>query len=382
MKIIVYTIMKNEIDNIDEWLQNVKKADGIYVLDTGSTDGSYEYIKKQEQECPNLHVQQKIYENFYFDIARNDNLAMVPEEIDGDSQIICWTMDLDERFIPDWYELTQKTVEQNPMFYKLRYWYASNHDEQGNVTNKMLYDKCHQRKYAIWSKPIHEWLTYGEHDNYYNGYPIISDEIFMHHYQSLKTDRSQYITLCKKRIEDNPFDIEAMNHLAVEYDKKGMTQEVLELRLIQYGRAIISKCNWAEVVAGNIAVEFEKIGPARVESWYEEAIRLNPQLGTYYIKLAQWLCYGGVKCDPDKALKILNDMEEAQITVQEHWKELEGLHSWLKDDTWGLAYSWKGDYIRALNWFLKANKKAVEEQSINGIAQTQYHIDFCKEKLK
>ena len=41
-KICVYAIAKNEIKFIDRWYNSVKEADYICVLDTGSSDGSFE----------------------------------------------------------------------------------------------------------------------------------------------------------------------------------------------------------------------------------------------------------------------------------------------------------------------------------------------------
>ena len=45
-KICVYAICKNESKFISQWLDNMSEADYIVVLDTGSTDGTYEYLQK------------------------------------------------------------------------------------------------------------------------------------------------------------------------------------------------------------------------------------------------------------------------------------------------------------------------------------------------
>lgn len=37
MKIIVYTISKNEAQHVDRFMASCKGADGVYVLDTSST---------------------------------------------------------------------------------------------------------------------------------------------------------------------------------------------------------------------------------------------------------------------------------------------------------------------------------------------------------
>jgi len=45
-KICIYAICKNEMKFVETWLNNMSEADYIVVLDTGSTDGTYEYLQK------------------------------------------------------------------------------------------------------------------------------------------------------------------------------------------------------------------------------------------------------------------------------------------------------------------------------------------------
>ena len=44
-KICIYAICKDEIKFVDKWLNSMSEADYIVVLDTGSTDGTYEKLK-------------------------------------------------------------------------------------------------------------------------------------------------------------------------------------------------------------------------------------------------------------------------------------------------------------------------------------------------
>ena len=46
MKIAVYAISKNESKFVDRFMDSIKDADGIFVLDTGSTDDT---VLKLEQ---------------------------------------------------------------------------------------------------------------------------------------------------------------------------------------------------------------------------------------------------------------------------------------------------------------------------------------------
>ena len=43
-KIAIYAICKNEIKFVDQWIKSMIEADYICVLDTGSTDGTYEKL--------------------------------------------------------------------------------------------------------------------------------------------------------------------------------------------------------------------------------------------------------------------------------------------------------------------------------------------------
>ena len=49
MKICVYTICKNESENVKQWLDALEGVDYIVVLDTGSTDGTFESLKSDSR---------------------------------------------------------------------------------------------------------------------------------------------------------------------------------------------------------------------------------------------------------------------------------------------------------------------------------------------
>ena len=46
LKIVVYTIAQNEMKFVERWMESMKEADAICVLDTGSTDGTPETLKR------------------------------------------------------------------------------------------------------------------------------------------------------------------------------------------------------------------------------------------------------------------------------------------------------------------------------------------------
>ena len=76
-KVAVYAICKNEEKFVKRWYESVKEADGIFVLDTGSTDNTAEELKKL-----GANVTIKKIEPWRFDVARNESLNLVPEDYD------------------------------------------------------------------------------------------------------------------------------------------------------------------------------------------------------------------------------------------------------------------------------------------------------------
>ena len=91
-KICVYAIAKNEEKFVERWVESMKEADKIYVLDTGSTDNT---LKKLSDL--GVFVERKEITPWRFDVARNESLKMV--DLDTD---ICVCTDLDEVFVPGW----------------------------------------------------------------------------------------------------------------------------------------------------------------------------------------------------------------------------------------------------------------------------------------
>ena len=91
MKTCIYTICKNEKHFIKRFLRKHKDSDYICLLDTGSTDGTYEFLLKESLKNDRLIVNQIIFKDFRFDLARNECLKFIPQDVD-----ICIKIDIDE----------------------------------------------------------------------------------------------------------------------------------------------------------------------------------------------------------------------------------------------------------------------------------------------
>ena len=145
-KICVYAIAKNESANVVQWVNSMKEADHIIVLDTGSTDNTVELLKSL-----GIEVHQKIYDDFRFDTARNDSLALVPEEYN-----IKVCTDLDERFEPGWAKILKDNWDDSRP--RVLYTYVWSHTEDGGPGLVFIYNKIHN-KGLHWDGFVHEHLV-------------------------------------------------------------------------------------------------------------------------------------------------------------------------------------------------------------------------------
>lgn len=198
-KVCVYAIAKNESQFVDTWAESVKTADHVIVLDTGSTDDTVSKLKNHGFE-----VHEKTYDDFRFDVARNDCLDLVPDEYN-----IRVSIDLDEVFEPEnWADiLREKWDESRP---RVEYNYVWQHTSDGKPGLQFYISKIHGKDPNYrWSGAVHEHLKDIVNDTYeYKGINL-TKEITVHHYPDWSKDRLFYKDLSKTRAdEDNtPFGL-------------------------------------------------------------------------------------------------------------------------------------------------------------------------------
>jgi hypothetical protein len=108
-KTAAYTILKNEAKYIEKWLYYTKRFDYRVLLDTGSTDGSWEMLQEEASKDKNLIIEQKIFDPWIFNVARNYNLDMVPADVE-----LCFEPDMDEYFSINAMSELEKVYDSRP----------------------------------------------------------------------------------------------------------------------------------------------------------------------------------------------------------------------------------------------------------------------------
>ena len=228
-KVCVYAICKNESQFVEQFLNAAAEADYIVVLDTGSTDGTYEALKADSRVT---RVEQKIITPWRFDVARNESMKLIPDDAN-----ICVSVDFDEFYEPGWAEILREKWDDNKHC-MAHYRYAWNHDEQGNPIKVFTYEKIHSRNDWVWKYPVHETLTpVGASIDPSKILNLLEDNVYLHHFQDREKSRNSYLPLVELRAQENPDDIQTLIHLVHEYlynQKYAECGNLVEKMLIQF----------------------------------------------------------------------------------------------------------------------------------------------------
>lgn len=213
-KICVYAIAKNEMKFIDRWYNSVKEADYVCVLDTGSTDGSFEKFKSL-----NIITEQKTFNPFRFDTARNESLKLIPPDTD-----ICVCVDIDEFFEPGWAKILKENWNEN--LGRARYRYTWNFNPDGSEGTVFMADKIHKYGCYNWIHPVHEILSPTTNLNLLS---IDLPQIQLNHKADDTKSRSSYLPLLELSVMENPLDDRNTHYLAREYMFHGEYEKAIEM---------------------------------------------------------------------------------------------------------------------------------------------------------
>lgn len=173
LRIAVYTIAKDESAHVDRWIDSIgDEADGVFVLDTGSTDDTVAKLRAREvvvreqafkrwktldeyRAAKAAHSNCEGPQPWRFDTARNLSLCIVPEDFD-----VCIALDLDEVLPKGWRKRIEDAWERGKTT-RLRYPYVWNHDGEwptGKPNRWFQFDKVHARHGYHWKHAAHEIL--------------------------------------------------------------------------------------------------------------------------------------------------------------------------------------------------------------------------------
>lgn len=187
VKIAVYAIARDEKVHAERWYNSMKEADGVFVLDTGSVDGTPDILRKlgATVECREVKP-------WNFAVARNASMELVPTEFDV---LVC--TDLDETFTDGWAEAVRRSLEEVPQANSASCSFVTAFNSDGTAKDSMLYWKIHRRSAgAYWKARVHEYLEFpsGRIDVFIGG-------MRLEHRPDATKSREQYLELLKGEYE-------------------------------------------------------------------------------------------------------------------------------------------------------------------------------------
>lgn len=307
-KICVYAISKNEEKFVNRWVDSIKDADEIYVLDTGSTDNTVELLKKK-----GVNVISKKITPWRFDVARNESLSLVPSDTD-----ICICLDLDEVISEGWRKALEENWDENTdrIFYNYN-WLL----DENNIPKVSFYiEKIHKRHGYKWTHPVHEILSLTE--NKEENKKVV-EQITVNHYPDNTKSRSSYLPLLEFSVKEDPDDDRNMHYLGREYMYYGKYQEAITTLKKHLN---MEKAVWKDERCASmrfIARSYRYLENYKEAIyWYEKAIIEAPYLRDSYVELA--LLYYELKdwekviFYSDKALEI-KESAKSYINEQFSW---------------------------------------------------------------
>lgn len=306
MKITVYAIACNEEKFVRRWMDSMKEADNVVVLDTGSTDRTVALLREcgafvdtttyAKWETPDEYSRAlldhmanptRFPKPWRFDWARNDSMRLIPPDTD-----ICVCTDLDEVLCAGWRAKLEaawaEAIAQGRMPTTGTYEYVWNFNADGSDGSKFTYKKVHAHGVCKWTHPVHEILDYGGLGRIEVAIPGMRLE---HHADSHKS-RGSYLRLLELSVRECPDDDRNVHYLGREYMFHHRWAEAIATlkRHLTLSRAV-----WPPERAASmryIAKSLHETGkhPEAAE-WYYKAMSEAPSQREAAMELAQ-MAYG------------------------------------------------------------------------------------------
>lgn len=275
MKVAVYAICKNEEKFVNRWMTSMSEADGVYVLDTGSTDGTVAALRARGAQ-----VTAETLSPWRFDVARNRSLECVPEDVD-----ICVCTDLDEVFHAGWRAALERAWTEGTTQAAYRYTWSFESDGREGVV--FWIEKAHARKGYKWVHPVHEVLARTDKTP---ARTVRAAGVQLDHFPDASKSRGQYLPLLELSVKEDPADDRNMHYLGREYMYRGEWEKCIAT--LKRHLALPSAV-WRDERAASmryIARACLKSGKKQeAREWYTRAVAEAPHLREPYVDFAAFL---------------------------------------------------------------------------------------------
>jgi tetratricopeptide (TPR) repeat protein len=259
LKIAIYTICKNERQHVERWANSNTDADIRLVCDTGSTDGT-----KEALIANGITVVPITVSPWRFDSARNTSLNLLPLDVD-----ICIYQDLDEVLEPGWRDELEAKWESTATI--------ANHRYRNNNNPWQWHSKIHARQNCHWIGAVHETLKWSIPEH-----AIWIPEIYLSEIQDVSKDRTSYLNLLLKKINEGDKNWRTYYFLANDYQTQGDIDKSIDARIQSY-----EACDDGAVVKAYVAKHIASSYKIKNEldtayKWLQTSIGQSPERESWF----------------------------------------------------------------------------------------------------
>lgn len=337
----VYAICKNEMQVIERWLNSFQLADYICILDTGSTDGTWEYLQEQQKKYKNLIIKQQTISPWRYDAARNESMKLIPKET-----TIFFMADIDEIVEPK--DLWPTIIKNSwtPTFTRGVYTYQRDVAEDGTVLKSMQEYRIHNKHWHQWINVVHEALVDETGEKYFFDFDCTPINITVWHLNSHRKEPHKYSQLCENELKEHPENDIMHLQAAIEYEIEDNLDKAYEhfKYLIQLGHnSSLQNFELARCFFGmaNICLTKESINEAL--NFYREGRLIAPYCAECYVGAAQ------VYINNQQIQEALNlYLGMVQNCHQSYWCSAYEVDSWMTYYTIAQCYTALKNYDNAL----------------------------------
>jgi hypothetical protein len=280
VKVVVYSIALDEEKHVERWAESARDADGIVLVDTGSSDGTV-----AEAERIGIAVHRISVSPWRFDDARNAALALLPEDAD-----ICVALDLDEMLLPGWREVLEAEAEKGATIFSAAV----------DAGTRYTVPRAHRRHGVRWLYPCHEVISAS------SGFPDVrSTETFgIRHAPDDGKSRAGYLELLERMRDEMPDLPRAASYLGREYTYHGRDADAAaELKR----HLSLPASDWRDERSQSMCL-LSRADPGSAEEWALKACAEAPwrrevwmALADVYYKQERW---AGLLMAAERALGI------------------------------------------------------------------------------
>lgn len=285
-KVGLYAIAKNEMKNLEAWLNNMDQGlDYIAILDTGSTDGTWEFLQEKASKDSRYIIKQEIIKPWRFDVARNHNLDMLPLDCD-----ICVCTDEDERWLTkDWVNLLREKWIVGTTW-QAGYRFDWKMDKDGvTPLHSFGYSKIHKREDLYWKYPVHEDVQLKSGERVPLEHCInLWDELILQHFPDKEKPRG-YNPLIKLRVEEFNDTISHL-YLALALAGEGKEEEAIKwyTKVVEHPDKTLRNETERAYCAYQIGlINFNNGDKRKALKWFRQATQIEPSYCDPWVELCR-----------------------------------------------------------------------------------------------